>query len=268
MDTNKPAEDIDDIFATAMEAPEGEAEQLTPGTKFTTTIDIADGDPNLHDHEAEAALYKERDRSMGVEVPDQPKRKFVEVNNPAMTLDPVAEMHAKMDEALSGQFSDLKVEVTTEERDRFVRAALFDSEMRFEVDIAGINATVTVAIPTETFTASAALALDRWEKAGALNQSSNTQWILAFQQLHVWYQVRAVNGKPTEWSALFLDDELPKVSTLLAHASDPENLAAIRDMSAPRWRMLVEASRIAELKYKLCVEAWHDRSFFTPAGIA
>lgn len=259
-----------DIFAAAYEPPEAGAKGFAHAfdadpSKPAFHVEVDTAGVDLFDGSAERAMLKEADRELGVDVPDQPSRQSAPITNGGMMSDPVRQMQLKADEAFSEQFDDLVVTVTPAERDRFVRAALFDTEMTFDVVIEGLGVQFSVAIPTELFTASSPLCIDAWGKTGAINTNSTTQWLLAFQQLHVWYQVRSINDSPTAWSTMFMDG-VPKLSKLIEYASEQDNLTDVREMSAPRWRLCVEAVRIAERKYKLCLEAWHDRSFFTSAG--
>jgi hypothetical protein len=85
--------------------------------------------------------------------------------------------------------------------------------------------------------------------------------------MHAWFMVREINGTPTPWSDVFCDG-IPKTSVSRAKLAEPSNFEEFFVMTPIRWRMIVEAMRIAEFKYKLCMEAWQDRSFFTTAGTA
>jgi hypothetical protein len=250
-------EDPKDIFAAAAEPPEDGAE------RFEMEVPTDGIDPYDHSAEREAISSDAQD----VSAPEQPERLTAPVSNPAMFQDPVGDLKKEIEGRFSADYDIGKVTVDEQERQRFVRAALHDKEMWFDVKIEGVNAVVRVAIPTETFTTSVGAAATYWGKLGHNDSTSDMQWLLSFQQMHAWFQIREIDGEPTEWSDEF-SDGVPRLAKLRGILKDPEEFETFFSMSAPRWRMLVEAMRIAEFKYKLCLEAWQDRSFFTSAGIA
>ena len=218
---------------------------------------------DLTDHNPEANAIRGADEQDGVATLQELPHPHTRLNNPALIADPVGKMKNEID-PFSDNFTLGKVEVTLEERDAFVRAALHDEELVFNVYLEGIDATVAVAIPTESFTTMVANTIEMWDDKGVTRAKNNVSWLLLFQQIHAWYQVREFNGKPTKWSAAF-DDGVPKISALRKILSDIENFEDVINMSAPRWRMMVNAMAIAEYKYKLCMDAWRTRSFFAKA---
>jgi len=55
------------------------------------------------------------------------------------------------------------------------------------------------------------------------------------------------------------------IHVLANKLADPTAIEVMTNMNATRWRMLMEAMYMAEMKYKLCLQNWQDRSFFTGA---
>lgn len=258
-------EEIDNIFAAAQEEPDApEASDAESKEEFNIKADMGDIDP-YDDSEARKLIREEEEKNM-VAAPEPPERIVLPLNNPTVVHDSVKELNDEVERRFSGLFDLHKhVTVTPLERDAFVRAALFDSELKYDVSIPGIDIAFEVAIPPDSFTVSAAAAARHWGKIGFNEPESDMQWLLSFQQMHAWYQIRAINGEPTQWSDFFCDG-VPKLSALRAVLADPNNFETFHTMNATRWKAMVEALRIAEYKYKLCLEAWHDRSFFTTAG--
>ncbi len=252
-------DDIDNIFAAAAEAPEKNASQ------FEATMDV--GDVDLFDHSAEEAAINEAEKTDEIPIPEQPEHIQAPLHNPALQADPVADLKEKAERSFTGTFDVGKVTVDALERADFLRAALHDKEVVFDVKLEGVDASVKIAIPPEFFTTSAASAANAWGVSGFNDRDSDLQWLLSFQQMHAWFMVREINGVPTPWSDAFCDG-MPKSSFLRATLKEPDNFEAFFVMQPVRWRMIVEAMRIAEFKYKLCLEAWQDRSFFMPAGTA
>jgi hypothetical protein len=250
-----------DIFALQPEPREEGAKA------FQMDVDTRAANIDLHDHRPETEAIREGESELGVHIPDRPERIPMVNRNPALDQDPVREIKDLVADSFTDTYDFGKVEVTADERQRFVRAALHDSEMWFDVLLEGINAKIRVVIPPEPFTTAAANAVSLWGKADAMDPSSNLQWYLAFQQIHAWYQVRAINDEPTAWSEMFEDGPM-KTSALRKFINNPENFEEFFIMGSVKWRMMVEAMRIAEAKYKLCTQAWRDKSFFTSAGTA
>ena len=253
-------DDIDNIFAEAAEAPEEKA------ATFSAEMEV--GDVDLFDHSAEEGAIREAEGDNDdIVAPEQPEHIEAPLHNRALQADPVADLKAQAERSFTGTFDVGKVTVDPDERTAFLRAALHDTEMCFDVRLEGLDVTIKIAIPPETFTTNAAAAATAWAKLGFNDKDSDIQWLLSFQQMHAWFMVREIDGIPTTWSDDFCDG-IPKTSFTRAKLSDPDNFETFFVMTPARWRMLVEAMRIAEFKYKLCLEAWQDRSFFIPAGTA
>lgn len=247
------------IFAEAAEAPE-------VGTQ-AFEADLSTEGTNLFDHSAEQAAIAKEEELDGVPIPEPPGHVEAPINNAKLLDNPLDDLKAMAEKSFNGTFDVGSVTVTPSEREDFLRAALHDSELQFDIHLEGVGVVISVVIPPETFTTSAASAADAWGKKGFNDKDSDIQWTLSFQQMHAWFQVRAINHAPTAWSDAFCDG-VPKMSYMRNQLSDPDNFETFFTMQPPRWRMLVEAMRVAEYKYKLCQEAWHDKSFFTHAGIA
>lgn len=246
---------------------------VVPGetiTKRTTEdgnldVDVDTGGVDPYDHTAEAAAVRESQEKDGVAPPELPETQPELPNNPTMMTDANATLQNEMEARFQQEFGDLKVEVTHEERADFVRAALYEEELIFKVEVEGIGAVVEIAIPSDEFTNSAAAAVNKWGRDGIIDKESDIQWILSFQQLHAWYQIRSVNGTPTPWSKYWAGGDV-SFQEIRSYMEDVSNFEEIINMSAVRWRLLIQAVRIAETKYKICLQNWNDRSFFTGAG--
>lgn len=253
------------IFEKAAELAAAEQEH-TP-QPLNMSIKPADYGIDLTDHSKEAEAKSDADKQDGVVVPEQPDHPFTPVQHPVNLQDPISDLRTHASDSMEGDFSVGKVEVTQAEKDLFVRAALHDSEMIYTVDVEGLDATIEVAIPTEAFTVAAANAVQEWGASGHLDPTSNVQWLLALQQMHVWYQVRSVNGVPTAWADVFADG-LPRISALRKHLANVDLFEEIINMSPVRWRIMVNALAVAEYKYKLCLDSWRTRAFFEKADTA
>lgn len=249
------------IFSMAAEPPEEGAKT------FKMEVDTSASGIDLMDHQAEAKALRQDEEESGVHVPPKPERVTEPTRNPAIEVNPVDELKTLVDQAFSDTYEFGKVEVSAEERQRFVRAALHDNPMWFDIMLEGVGIVVRVVIPPEPFTTAAANAVTEWGKRKTMDPDSNLQWYLAFQQIHAWYQVREIEGVATEWSSMF-EDGNPKHSEIRKFINEPDNFEVFFNMSAVKWRMIVEAMRMAEAKYKICVQAWRDKSFFTSAGTA
>jgi len=249
------------IFDKAKELPDAEQDAPPPFTPIT--IDPATFGIDLTDHNPEAAAIRGENRKDGVEAPEERPHPHTELQNPGVTEDPVGDAMRRVD-PFADTFDIGKISVSSAERDQFVRSALLDEEMIFDVYLEGIDVMVKIAIPTESFTVLTANILEIWDKKGAVNSKSNVAWLLAFQQMHAWYQVREFAGKETSWASFF-DDGVPKISAIRKHIEDPDNLDAIVNTNSARWRMMVNAMAVAEYKYKLCLDAWRTRAFFEKA---
>jgi len=253
----------------APEAPEPGATAQTVGNdgkEFYREVDVEGIDP--YDHTDEVRAARAEDEAAGVAPPDMPEHRNIPLRNPAMMDDVGGELKEEIERRFREDYGARKVEVSPADRDAFARAALHDTELILDVYLEGLNTTVSVAMPTDVFTASASVAAKEWGTVRKFNDpTSEMQWLLSFQQIHVWYQVRAVDGVSTPWSAFFIGDR-PDIGAIKRFIADPDNFAIIFEMSNVRWRMLMEAVRIAELKYKICLERWQDRTFFTTADTA
>lgn len=251
--------DIDNIFAAAAEPPEEQAQA------FSAVMDTEGID--LFDHSAEEAEIKTESKEDSIHIPAQPDHIELPLNNRRIQEDPIGDLKERAERSFTGTFDVGSVVVEPEERTAFLRAALHDTEVIFDVKLTGVDVTLKIAIPTETFTAEAAAAATAWGNSGHNDKNSDLQWLLSFQQMHAWFMVREINGVPTPWSEDFCDG-IPKSSITRNTLKEPANFEEFFVMTPIRWRMIVEAMRIAEFKYKLCMEAWQDRSFFTTAGTA
>ena len=222
------------------------------------------GDVNPYDHSAEQDAIEEKRKKDGTAPPPMPEDDFTPLQNPNMMLNPTDQLMDEMERRFQLELGDSKVKVTATDRDAFVRSAMLDQEMVFVIEIEGINATVKVAMAPDEFTNSAAAAVTQWGKDGFIDSDSQLQWLLAFQQMHVWYQVREINGEPTSWSDYWADG-MPSIRDMRAQMRNHASFEPFFKMNAVRWRMLLDAVRTAELKYKICLQNWKNRSFFTGA---
>ena len=244
--------------ADAMEAAETPTQDIN--------IDTKEFDIDISDHNPENEAMRSADADDGVASPNELPHPHTRIERLGALADPVGKLMNDLD-PFADDFKIGKVEVTIAERDAFVRAALHDEEMSFDIHLEGLDIYVKVVIPPESFTTMVANTIDAWDSNGVTNAKNNVSWLLLFQQLHAWYQVRSFAGKPTAWSTFF-DDGVPKISKLREFVSNVENFENIVNMSAPRWRMMVSAMALAEYKYKLCLDAWRTRSFFEKADTA
>lgn len=230
------------------------------------TATVPTGDVDLYDHSAEQDAIRQHQQSLGVAPPEMPATEPEPIRNPAMMQDSSDPIKQEMERRFRQEFGDISVEVTPTERDAFVRAALHDEELIWDIELPGLQVAVKVAIPSEEFTNSASAAVNHWGRIDFIDKDSDLQWLLSFQQIHAWCQIRAIGGEPTAWSD-FWADGLPGVKALREAMRNPDTFDAIFTMNAARWKMCLEAIRIAEMKYKLCLQNWRDRSFFAGAGI-
>jgi len=267
----------DSIFSGAAEAPEPGAQtfddmvvpvddavekDVTEDGQLRMRVPVGDIDP--YDHTAEQDEVRAHQKALGVAPPDMPETVPEPVRNPAMMQNANDPLKAEMERRFSQSFDELKVVVTAKDRDAFVRAALHDKELVLDIDLEGLSTVVQVAIPPDEFTNSACAAVTEWGRRDFIDKDSDLQWLLAFQQIHAWYQIRAINGEPTPWSDFWVDG-LPPLSKIRSAMRDHGVFDPFFRMNAVRWRMLLNAVRIAELKYKICLQNWKDRSFFTGA---
>ncbi len=226
------------------------------------TVPLGDVDP--FDHSAEEGAKRDHAKGLGVAPPEMPETAPEPLRNPAMMANATDPLQEEMERRFTQTYGEMKVEVTAQERDAFVRAALHDEELIWQIDLAGVGATIHVAIPPDEFTTSASAAVTRWGADGHIDKDSDLQWLLAFQQLHAWYQIRAIDGEPTKWSDYWVDG-MPPLKAMRETMRDPVVVDPIALLNAARWRLILEATRIAELKYKICLQNWRDRSFFAGA---
>lgn len=270
---NQPKNPPDNIFNRPAEEPAAGAYVYDEETGGVQTAVTAEGhlsasvpldgvDP--YDHTTEQDAIHQQKLKDGVAPPPLPEAEATPLRNPVMSADSTDALKEEMERRFQAEMGDLKVTVTPAERDAFVRAALLDREMVFDIWIDGLNVNIKVAIPPDEFTNSASAAVNHWANSGWIEKGSDLQWMLAFQQIHAWYQIREVAGDPTPWSN-FWDDGVPALSKLRAAMREHSRFEAFFQMHATRWRMLLEAIRTAEMKYKICLQNWKDKSFFTGA---
>lgn len=271
-----PQFDDDSIFSGAPEMPDPDAtmfeNMIVPGDVMQKEVDengnltvrVPVGDIDLYDHSEEQNAVRDHQKSLGVAPPELPPTTPEPIRNPGMMQNASDPLKEEMERRFSQSFGDLKVEVTAAERDAFVRAALHDEELVWDIDLEGVGVTIRVAIPPDEITTSAAAAVTQWGREDFIDKASDLQWLLAFQQIHAWYQIRAVDGSPTPWSD-FWADGLPPLKKIRKAMRDYDTFAPFFQMNAVRWRAMLDATRIAELKYKICLQNWKDRSFFDGA---
>jgi len=256
--------------ANVMDESEEAPGKISPGASKEVTEDghlkmrVGTEGVDPFDHSPELEAKREKETKDGTVPPDLPETEDLGVNNPTMLDSSADRLKDEMEQRFSEEFGNIKVDVTPAEREAFVRAALHDSELTFRVEIEGMGTTIEVAMPTDEFTNSAAAAAKAWGAIDFIDPESDMQWMLAFQQIHAWYQVRSIDGEPTPWSDYWADG-MPKIRELRAYMKDPDNFEDFFQMNAVRWRMLLDAVRVAELKYRLCLRNWRDKSFFTGA---
>ncbi len=222
------------------------------------------GDVDPFDHSAEQDAIDGQKSADGVAPPPLPTDEPTGLNNPNVMMSATDKLQDEMERRFRLEMGDTNIQVTAADRDAFVRAALTDAELLFTIPVEGLDATVTVALAPDEFTTSVAAAVTQLGKEGHIDKDSDLQWLLAFQQLHAWYQVRAINGEPTPWSDYWADG-FPPLKDVRARMRDYESFQVFHRMNATRWRMLLEAIRTAEHKYKVCLHNWKNRSFFTGA---
>jgi hypothetical protein len=256
---NAPAQSIFD----QAQAIANDTQETLPQPPEPIVINPEDFGIDLTDHNPEAQAIKQDQKKDGVAPLEERPHPHTRIQNPNILQDPVGDAVRDLD-PFSDNFDIGKVEVTARERDQFVRAALHDTEMIFDIYLEGIDAYVKVAIPTESFTALTGNMLEVWDSKGVADARSNVSWLLTFQQMHAWYQIREFAGLETQWASFF-DDGVPKISAIRKHLEDPENLDAVVNMNSARWRMMVNAMALAEYKYKMCLDAWRTRAFFAKA---
>lgn len=269
MDTN----DNESIFSNP-ETPDSDAVNLTDEQR--RSLNPEEGDVkyldttgvDVYDHSEVEGAARNSEEEAGVVIPPLPEESPMPTPDPFKTADPQAAINEDLKRRFSSALNEeVKVEVTEEEKARFVRCALHDMEMYFDVVIAGVDASLRVAIPTASFSVevSGALSFFMQEDNGTdINVSSDMSWLMMFQKMHAWYQIRQIMKTPTEWSDFWVDG-IPKLSKIRKELKKPETYDPFDTMSATRWRLIVEALNIAEIKYGICLKSWHDRSFFVNA---
>ena len=254
------AQRVDD-GATSQD-PSAPAFSVNEKGHLDASIPVGGVDP--FDHGVEQDAVDQKQRQDGVAPPPLPADTDVPLRNPAMMANATDQLQDEMERRFRLELGDTKVKVTAVDRDAFVRAALTDSELQFDIELEGIAATVRIAIPPDEFTTSASAAVNLWGREGHIDKDSDLQWLLAFQQLHAWYQVRAINGEPTPWSDFWVDG-IPTLGKMRERMRDYASFDEFFRMRAVRWRMLLDAIRTAEFKYKICLQNWKNRSFFIGA---
>lgn len=222
------------------------------------------GDVNPYDHSAEQDAIQDHKRNLGTAPPPMPDTSDTPIHNPGMMLNPTDQLLDEMERRFQMELGETKVVVTSADRDAFVRSALTDTELLFDIEVPGMNTVIKVAMASDEFTNSAAAAAKHWGAINFIDGDSDLQMLLAFQQIHAWYQIRAIDGVPTPWSDFWVDG-MPKIREVRMMQRDPDNFEVFFQMNAVRWRMILDAIRTAELKYKICQQNWKNRSFFTGA---
>ena len=144
------------IFADVAEEPEVGVKQ------YHVEADLDDLGIDVFDHEPEEKAIRSTEADLGIDAPLPPDREEIPLHNKTIMDDPVADVKRTITESFNDVFDIGKVEVTADERERFVRCALHDTEMYFDVELEGIGSLVRVAIPTESFTTVAVSAIDVW----------------------------------------------------------------------------------------------------------
>jgi len=265
---DKP-EEIDE-FAEFRQLPESGADsdqtdQPAPESAAIKEFDISGVDltDNSGEEEAVRAYQKEQGKPEGIPKPDW---KALSIQNPQL-MEKVADVKEDiMRDAFSTDYKELgKITVTDEEKDRFLRAALHDIPMQFDIFIPATGSVVKTSLPADQFTSWAIGALKSWEDCGQIDPKSTVQWILGFQQMHAFLQIDAVDDIPMPWTDI-RDQLLETPSKLYAHLRDPDNFGVFFRMNDVRWQVMAYALRVAEIKYKLCTEALMSRDFFRTAG--
>ncbi len=236
--------------------------EIIDGDRLKVSADLGNIDP--FDHSAEQKALAEQQEGDGVAPPPLPENTAEPIRNPGVMTSPNERLQEEMEARFRGEFGDIKVVVTATDRDAFVRAALHDEELVLDIDLPGIGAVVKIAIPPDEFTTSASAAVTAWGRQDLIDKDSDLQWLLAFQQIHAWFQVRAINTEPTPWSDVWADG-MPSNKELRALMRERATFEAFTRMNAVRWRMMLDAMQIAERKYKICMQNWRNRSFFTGA---
>lgn len=274
---NKPQQEnpIESIFDGPMEAPEEGAQFIDESSESSEIEKVVTEDGHLkvrvptggidpYDHSNEQKALRDHQQKEGTAPPPLPETQVEPIRNPGMMFDPSDTLRDEMERRFAEEVGDMKVEVTAAEREAFVRAALHDEEFLVDVQLEGIDTVVRVAVAPDEFTASAAAALTSWVSDGFITKGMDLQWLLAFQQIHAWYQIRAIDGVPTPWSDYWVDG-MPSIVEVRSTMRDALNFTQFFEMNAVRWRMMMDAIRITEAKYKICMRNWRDRSFFTGA---
>lgn len=265
---------FESIFSGEPEVPAPDAQMLEAldsedsikvekvGKHVKASVPLGTLDP--YNHAAEQEVIDAKKRESGTLPPSLPETQDMGIRNPKMMATPVDYVKEEMERRFTHEFGQQKVNVTATDRDAFARAALLDQEVVFDILLEGLDITIRIAMAPDEFTSSAAAAVTQWQQDGLMSKDSDMQWLLAFQQVHAWYQVRSINSVPTPWSDFWVDG-LPALKDIRLAMREHERFDPFFRMNAARWRMLMEAVRIAELKYKLCLQSWNDRSFFTGA---
>jgi len=263
------------IFGTVVEDPAPDAQRVDEAEDPTAPKVVVDGgqlkaslplggvDP--FDHKPEQDAIDAKKKEDGVAPPPMPTDDVTQLRNPNMMMSATDRLQDEMERRFQLEVGDMKVQVTGADRDAFVRAAMHDTELIFDIQLDGLQATVQIAMAPDEFTTSASAAVNQWGRDGHIDKDSDLQWLLAFQQMHAWYQVRAINGEPTAWSDFWVDG-MPPLSAIRKRMREHDSFEPFFRMSAARWRMLLDAVRTAEFKYKVCLQNWKNRSFFTGAA--
>ena len=139
-----PAEEPEE-GANVMDESSSSPGKIDPGSERTVTeeghlkmkVDTGGIDPFDHSPELEARHKKEK--SEGTAPPDLPETEEVGINNPAVMGTPSDRLKEEMEARFAMDYGDIEVKVTQAEREAFVRAALHDTEMQFDIEVEGVG---------------------------------------------------------------------------------------------------------------------------------
>ena len=229
MDTPLPSADAEAI----------QREFLSPGTSAPRPLDL--------DPDAQKDLLE-----------SQPAETVQREETP---LDPVLGTAAPNEQNFAAwlmETSDIgEVEVEQHEKAVFLKAALNDEQVEFEITLPVGDTTMSVGCRTLN-TAEMSLmfaALNEDEKDGMFRDPA--QYISAMQSYAITMQVTSVNGKPRTY---FTTNDATDVQRLR------EAARVLGTTNHVRWHYMLLALRIFTIKIKLCTDAALNRDFWQTAG--